>query len=102
MKYVSFFELNKNDLACAKRRKGVSTEAAKKDMENFQKSIPLYEIIKEMLLLDEVQSDEWYNEKVAEGFKEVNFPTEETRRRHVMEMAFLLERYGYLIDITKQ
>jgi superfamily I DNA/RNA helicase len=100
MKYVSFYELNKNDLACAKRRKGVSTEAAKKDMENFQKSIPLYEIIKEMLLLDEVQPDEWYNEKVAEGFKEVNFPTEETRRRHVMEMAFLLERYHkYIVDL---
>lgn len=100
MKNLNFHELNKANLSCARRRRGLITEAAKKDMQNFQKSIPVYEIIGEMLAMDEVKDHDWYLQKVSEGFQEVNFPTEQTRKAHTIEMAFLLERYHkYIVNL---
>ena len=100
MKELNFHELNKNNLTCAHRRKGLVMEAAKKDMQNFQKSIPIYRIINKMLEMDKVQSFDWYRNDVTDGFKEVNFPTEETKNEHVCEMAVLLERYHkYIISL---
>lgn len=103
MKNVNFHELSKPSLSCANRRKGIVTEAAKKDMVAFQKSTPLYAIIDEMLALDKLQLKSWYATKVNEGFKTVAFPTEETRKKHVSEMAYLLYRYHqYLIRMKNK
>lgn len=100
MKELNFHELNHNELSCKNRRKGLILEAAKKDMENFQKSIPIYNIIDKMLKLNTVMPENWYVDEVTAGFETVNFPTEETRRKHTDEMAFLLERYHkYIVSL---
>ncbi len=100
MRELSFHELNHNELSCKNRRKGLVLEAAKKDMENFQKSIPVYSIINKMLAIDKVMPKNWYVDEVRAGFETVNFPTEETRKKHTYEMAFLLERYHkYIINL---
>ena len=101
MKQLNFHDLNKANSFCAKRRKGLIAEAAKAEMQAFQKSIPIYAIINEMLRMSDVKDYDWYFDKVAEGFRIIPFPTEKTREAHIHEMAFLLKRYHeYIVDIV--